>query len=517
MEKNILNAFKNVTFTGGRLKMFAKVWAKYTSDNYILNAIKGYKLEFQYGLPPHQSEIPFPYKLSKDEKDAVDGEINRLASLDVIELSDANNGFVSNIFTRPKKDGGYRMILDLSDLNKCIDYQHFKMETLETAISLVPENSFMTSIDLKDAYYSVPIAEEHRQFLKFIWNGECWQFKALPNGLTSGPRLFTKLLKPPLAFLRKLGISIVAYIDDTLIISPNETEAIKAVTTTTETLAHMGFVVHPTKSMVRPSQNIVFLGFEINSITMTVKLTQSKKDEINQLCRILLTEQCYTIRVVASVIGKLVAAFPAVQYGKLHYRELEREKSYALKQHHGHFDRVMSLSNLAKADILWWLSNVNKAYRIIGIHDHTLTITSDASGLGWGATNGKTHIGGRWNRVEKLRAECNEINYLEMLAAFHGLRAFCAKVQGVHILLRMDNTTAVAYVNNMGGIKSISCNEMAKMMWHWCIQRNIFLTASYLPGSQNEVADKKSRKFADQLEWMLNPAIFSQICQQNRK
>ena len=53
----------------------------------------------------------------------------------------------------------------------------------------------MTSVNLKDAYYSVPISEKDSKFLKFFWKGEFYQFRALPNGLSSGPRLFMKLLQ----------------------------------------------------------------------------------------------------------------------------------------------------------------------------------------------------------------------------------------------------------------------------------------------------------------------------------
>ena len=103
------------------------------------------------------------------------------------------------------------MILDLSKLNKYVRYKKFKMETFSNTLSLITSGDFMTSFDLKDAYYSVPISEKDSKFLKFFWKG------ALPNGLSSGPRLFTKLLKPPLSKLRSNGQIIMAYIDDNFV------------------------------------------------------------------------------------------------------------------------------------------------------------------------------------------------------------------------------------------------------------------------------------------------------------
>ena len=72
----------------------------------------------------------------------------------------------------------------------------------------------MASIDLKDAYYSVPIISTDRKFLKFEWKGTLYQFACFPNGLALCPRKFTKLFKPVFSFFRQLGHISVPYIDD---------------------------------------------------------------------------------------------------------------------------------------------------------------------------------------------------------------------------------------------------------------------------------------------------------------
>jgi hypothetical protein len=72
----------------------------------------------------------------------------------------------------------------------------------------------VASYDIKDAYYSCPIALEHRKYLKFLWRGQYYKYIYFANGLAPCPRLFTKLLKPPLALLRKRNHQSVAYIDD---------------------------------------------------------------------------------------------------------------------------------------------------------------------------------------------------------------------------------------------------------------------------------------------------------------
>ena len=152
------------------MRSYSNEWEKFTSDPNILQAVTGYKLEFIHNIPPTQLFVPFPYRLSLEEIAAVDNEIPKLLEKKVIEPSDHEYGeYISNVFTRPKKDGGLRMILDLSKLNEHIEYHHFKMDTFNAALSLISKNCYMASIDLKDAYYTVPIAEEHRKYLKFYW------------------------------------------------------------------------------------------------------------------------------------------------------------------------------------------------------------------------------------------------------------------------------------------------------------------------------------------------------------
>ena len=107
--------------------------------------------------------------------------------------------FVSRIFTVPKKDGSRRLVVDLKPLNLFIRKQRFKMEGMGMLKSILQIGEWMISIDVKDAYLSVVIAEEHRRYLRFEWRNQLFEFRCLPFGLSSAPRTFTKLLKPIMA------------------------------------------------------------------------------------------------------------------------------------------------------------------------------------------------------------------------------------------------------------------------------------------------------------------------------
>ena len=122
--------------------------------------------------------------------------------------------YISRIFVANKKDGSYRMILNLKSFSHRIEYQHFKMDFVWTAVRLMTPSCYMPSIDLKDANYSVPIAESHQKYLKFERKNMLYQFTCFPNGLAFSPRKFTKLMKPVFATLRQLGHLSSGYIDD---------------------------------------------------------------------------------------------------------------------------------------------------------------------------------------------------------------------------------------------------------------------------------------------------------------
>ena len=79
------------------------------------------------------------------------------------------------------------------------------------------------------------------------------------------------------------------------------------------------------------------------------------------------------------------------------------------------------------------------------------------------------------------------------------------------IFLRLDNVTAVTFINRIGGTHSKPLCQLALALWEWCIQRNLFLVAEHLPGQQNALADHKFRSPRDRCDWMINPQLFGWI------
>ena len=481
-------------------------WSTITSDNIILNIVSGYKIEF--------SELPIQYnfretKLCFKEAIVLDNELEKLLKKGVVEVATHSEGeFISTIFLRPKKTGGYRMILNLTELNKFIVYKHFKMERLESACRLMTKNCFMASIDLKDAYYSVNICNEHRKYLRFIWRGQLFQFTACPNGLASAPRLFTKLLKPAYSHLRSQGLVSVAYIDDCYLQGLSYEDCLANVEITKQFFSDLGFIVHNEKSVFIPSQEVTFLGFLLNSVTMTISLTPEKvthflesEDKFRKGVHI-------TIREVAKFVGTLIAYSVAIPLGLLYTRILEREKIDALRLNKWNFYAKMMLSNECFEDINWWKKHLHLSVPVQR-EPPTVTITTDASFTGWGVEFKEHSTGGHWSVAEL--DEANSINFLELQAIYLGILCFLRYLCHKHIKILCDNATAVAYLNNFGGTKSMKCNSKARDIWELAVSNRIWITAVHLPGVENLTADRESRKIRDETEWSLNDSLFNKI------
>ena len=119
----------------------------------------------------------------------------------------------------------------------------------------------MASVDLKDAYYSIPIAEEDRKLLMFQWKGKYYQFTCLTNGPSSAHRIFTKILKPVYARLRSIGHTCMGHIDDSLLVGQSFNSCHRNIADTVCLFANLGFTIHPVKSVLQPQLKNRFSGF----------------------------------------------------------------------------------------------------------------------------------------------------------------------------------------------------------------------------------------------------------------
>ena len=248
-----------VSFIGGKLKMFEKQWALITKDENILQAIKGYQIPIISS--PYQTANPKQLKFSEEEKVQLDAAIQEMIKEKVIrEVKDSPDQVISNIFPRPKKgEGNVRPILNLKPLNQNIQYLHFKMDGMKELKSLIQKDQWLIKIDLKHAYWHIPIWEPHQKLMKFRWKEKLYQMLVLAFGLGPAPRTWNKVMKAPISLLRKLGFLILIYLDDMLVMANSWEEAMQAKESIIFLLNQLGLTINLSKSVLTPTKTLEYL------------------------------------------------------------------------------------------------------------------------------------------------------------------------------------------------------------------------------------------------------------------
>lgn len=223
----------------------------------------------------------------------------------------------------------------------------------------------MACLDLKEAYFSVPIHKRHRKFLRFIFDNTTYEFCCLPFGLSIAPWVFTKLMKPVVSLLREQGQLSVIYLDDLFLIGSTFNECLENIQKTKQLLERLGFIINKIKSQLIPKKECKFLGFLFNSVNMVIKLPTEKREKIYQMLEKFSNTNNCRIRDFAHFVGVLVSASPEIKFSPVYLKRFEREKYLALKNTGGDFDKNMIVSSYLAEDFIWWKANILSSYNLI--------------------------------------------------------------------------------------------------------------------------------------------------------
>uniref|UniRef100_A0A1X7SH48 Reverse transcriptase domain-containing protein n=1 Tax=Amphimedon queenslandica TaxID=400682 RepID=A0A1X7SH48_AMPQE len=195
------------------------------------------------------------------------------------------------------------------------------MEGLHTLKDLLKKGDWMTKVDLKDAYFMIPIQQQDRPFLRFSMESQDYQFSCLLFGLSCAPWVFTKTLKPVLTLLRELGVRLVAYIDDILVLAETKEMAQCHTEALMYLLQNLGYIIHPEKTVTQPAQEIEFLGMMVDSRALELRLPGQKIRKLRKEAAMIikdhqLSQTPPTIREVSRLLGKFNSLSQAVVMGE---------------------------------------------------------------------------------------------------------------------------------------------------------------------------------------------------------
>lgn len=435
-------------------------------------------------------------------------QVSNLIEKQAISKPATNSSLLlSRIFTVKKANGEDRLIIDLSKLNTQIVHVTFQMESYTKINNLLEKDDYMTSIDLCDAFFSVPIHPDHRKFLAFEFNNNKYVFNVLPFGLTSSPRIFSKVLKPVIIFLRSQGIRISFYLDDIFLCSSSYSESVYNTRLCLNLLESLGFNPNYKKSFLTPSHSMQHLGYLWDSKSMSISIPPEKIIKTKEIASLLLSKTP-TLRELASFLGRLVSHSTAYMFSALHYRNIQLQHCLLIKNN-VNWDHPITLSPESRSDILWWIScPVSLPSRSLLPIDYNVTLKSDASSLGWGGyLSSRSYTSGIWSKEE---ADLH-INILELKAVFYCVSSFIEELKDSSLQILSDNMTTVYYINKIGGTHSEDLCLLSVDLWQILLLNNIKCFAFHIKGSDNTVADQFSRSLEDRHDYHIPQLIFSEL------
>ncbi|XP_077331855.1 uncharacterized protein LOC143974400 [Lithobates pipiens] len=382
------------------------------------------------------------------------------------------------------------------------------METIFTVRSVLPPDCFMASLDLRDAYLHIPIREDSQKYLRIaiLWGSQIryLQFRALPFGLSSSPRIFTKVLAEALAPLRLKGIAVIPYLDDLLFFAPSKLQLQGDLRVAISCLKRLGWLINQEKSHLIPTQAIQYLGFLVDSVSQKVFLTGEKVEKVKEMVTFLQSNQTISIRSAMAGLGLLVATIPAVPWARAHFRCLQANILSSWDGTQESLDGTIHLSSKTKRSLWWWKREENLVRGLWWSPPVSVRITTDASAWGWGAHLGSKVAQGCWGKTQSQRLA----NWRELQAVWEALRVFARDLKDHHVQVLSDSIVAVSYLNKQGGTRCPSLIKLTSTIMHWAEENLKSVSAVHLKGVDNHLADFLSRHRVYESEWSLNREIF---------
>ena len=326
-------------------------------------------------------------------------------------------------------------------------------------------------------------------------------------------------MKRVIVFFRRILLFWVIFYLDDLLAQNMDPKKLESQTRVMIIILHLlGFRVNFKKSDLSPSQKATYLGFEFDTLEMTVSLPWSKVEKIQSLASSALFQGSISVKKLQKLMGTLESSRPAVRTAPLHYRKLQELLVRATKKKWP-MKRIIPFPPSAQAEPTWWRDSL-PSFRSSPMRDPPVDISiwSDAvtkEGMGWGGYSSEGRfIQGTWSDEERDF----HINVLETIAAHRVMDALLGRdMVAAHYI---DNTTSVAYIRNFGGARSKGACREALVYWDLILNKNSWVIPAHIAGVDNVMADYFSRHAVkdhdyglrkDILDFIFNVSFFPQF------
>ena len=405
---------------------------------------------------------------------------------------------VSPLGAIPKPDGGVRIIHDCSRPSgrSVNDYvtntdQH-RFQSVDDAAKLIKQGYYMAKVDLKSAYRSVAISKHSCQVTGLKWpvDGVFQYFYdcKLPFGSKLAPGIFHRLTQAVKRIMARRGFSnVVAYLDDFFICEATLESCAGTLSILISLLRKLGFSINWNK-VVDPTKKLTFLGIEIDSNTMELRLPDDKLEALKHELAVFSSLTRVNKKQLQSLVGKLNWAASVVYGGRVFLRNLINAISSLKQDYH----KVRLRAN-ALADINWWMTfmeSFNGKSVILNVKPVSAVYTDACNKAGGG------HWGSNWFYInwelDWLQAADCHINEKEILSVVMAAHYWGHMWADSKVYVFSDNMTTVAGINKGTSKNSVVMTALRFLFWQSATY-NFHLKAIHIPGKNNVKADVVSR------------------------
>ena len=335
--------------------------------------------------------------------------------------------------------------------------------------------------------------------------GAVYQFKVLCFGLSTAPKVFTRVFAAVSAWAHSRGIRLLRYLDDWLVLASSETKARQHVQDLLLLCHDLGIVVNKEKSDLVPSRSASYLGMTIDTVAGKVSPSRARVEKFLRLAGNFVKMNSPPARQWEVLLGHLSSLEKLVPRGRLRLRSMRWQLKTSWSPEDDPPDLPVELTQEIREDLSWWTVESRLLQGVpFGTLPPGLLLFTDASCAGWGAHLLDQRTSGKWSEEEQML----HINLLEMKAVWLGLQSFQKIVTGHRVTVMCNNSTVVAYVSKQGGTHSRSMCELTSRLLKWTEDIDVHLEARYLPGQNNVLADLLSRRDqAIATEWTLHRQV----------
>ncbi|MEL7521066.1 MAG: reverse transcriptase domain-containing protein, partial [Cyanobacteria bacterium J06553_1] len=273
-------------------------------------------------LPPLSADPP---RNRKSHMSVVRKMVSDLIARGIVRQEPVNTRvFYSHLFVVPKKEGKFRLIIDLKKMNKHVVRKTKEYLKIKEVTRTIMQPGWACKIDLQDAYYQVPIAQGFTKYLAFPLDGKTFTFQFLPFGLTTAPWAFSRIITPIKGYFHKKGVNFHSYLDDFIIICPSLDLLKVQIKLVQETLSDLGLKINLEKSVLIPTRELEYLGIWVDCLHLRVSVTQKKKDLICRKIPEFLLKDRFSKRDLESLVGLMNFLAPCIHLGRMYLAPMQR-------------------------------------------------------------------------------------------------------------------------------------------------------------------------------------------------